>query len=421
MGGPGTDERRRAGSSSSPAATARSPVPPPSAFLGRPVEAGEGMAAGRLERRDGEIRDGAHTPEAVRYIAPRLPAARLDRRVDPGRQARRRDARAPRAPGDTFVATESSHPAGACRPTSSPSLARAHFRRVVAERRPRAGGGAGARAREPGSRHRLPVPPGRPRGRRPGRVRTMTKTSGQAERLRARRVHRSRARGDRVRSRVSARKTSSLTELNRMIRTIPLFQTTAPTDTSDDLFAGVRDFFESDVWLVVRNVAIFFAVAFWLASAYWVYKDAKRRIEDPWLIAVAVALGIFPPFLGPLIYMLFRPPEYLEDVGSASSSCRPSRSPSGTSSCAPCAARRSKAGSSSARSARRVCVRRAVTATGRSIRSGRCAPTAKRPSSSRRRLMGDPGLSGPYDRRPATSKGEPECPSARSSSSSPMP
>lgn len=93
---------------------------------------------------------------------------------------------------------------------------------------------------------------------------------------------------------------------------LPLFQAT--TDSNDDLFAGVRDFFDSDAWLVVRNVAIFFGVAFWLASAYWVYKDARRRIEDPWLVAVAVALGIFPPFLGPLIYMLFRPPEYLEDV-----------------------------------------------------------------------------------------------------------
>jgi hypothetical protein len=93
-----------------------------------------------------------------------------------------------------------------------------------------------------------------------------------------------------------------------------LAQETTTTDPNDDLFEGVRDFFESDVWLVVRNVAIFFGVAFWLASAYWVYKDARRRIEDPWLISVAVALGIFPPFLGPLIYLFFRPPEYLEDV-----------------------------------------------------------------------------------------------------------
>lgn len=86
------------------------------------------------------------------------------------------------------------------------------------------------------------------------------------------------------------------------------------TGSSDDLFEGVRDFFESDIWLVVRNVAIFVAVVFWVASAYWVYKDARRRIEDPWLIAVAVAVGVFPPFLGPLVYLFFRPPEYLEDV-----------------------------------------------------------------------------------------------------------
>ena len=73
-------------------------------------------------------------------------------------------------------------------------------------------------------------------------------------------------------------------------------------------------FFESDTWAVVRNLAIFFAVVFWAATVYWVYKDARRRIEDPWLVAMATLLGAIPPFLGPLIYMLFRPPEYLEDV-----------------------------------------------------------------------------------------------------------
>jgi dihydrofolate synthase/folylpolyglutamate synthase len=45
-----------------------------SAFLGRNVDPVEVTVPGRLERLDGEIRDGAHTPEAVRYIAGRLPA-----------------------------------------------------------------------------------------------------------------------------------------------------------------------------------------------------------------------------------------------------------------------------------------------------------------------------------------------------------
>ncbi len=82
----------------------------------------------------------------------------------------------------------------------------------------------------------------------------------------------------------------------------------------EDAFGSVDRFFDSEIWLLIRNVTLFFILVFWLASAYWVYKDARRRIEDPWLLAMAVALGLFPPFLGPLIYMLFRPPEYFEDV-----------------------------------------------------------------------------------------------------------
>src|SRR5204862_602959 len=88
--------------------------------------------------------------------------------------------------------------------------------------------------------------------------------------------------------------------------------TTTTTDTG--LFDGVNNFFDSGTWLVVRNMAAFFVAIFWLATAYWVYKDARRRIEDPWLVATSTVLGLIPPFIGPLIYMLFRPPEYLEDV-----------------------------------------------------------------------------------------------------------
>jgi hypothetical protein len=79
-------------------------------------------------------------------------------------------------------------------------------------------------------------------------------------------------------------------------------------------FSGVHDFFSSGTWLVVRNLLLFFLVVFWLAVAYWVYKDARRRIDDPWLVAMSVILGLVPPFVGALVYMLFRPPEYLEDV-----------------------------------------------------------------------------------------------------------
>ena len=79
-------------------------------------------------------------------------------------------------------------------------------------------------------------------------------------------------------------------------------------------FASTHDFFSSGTWLVIRNLGLFFIAIFWLASLWWIYKDARRRIEDPWLVGLAVVLGVVVPFLGVFIYMLFRPPEYLEDV-----------------------------------------------------------------------------------------------------------
>jgi RNA polymerase subunit RPABC4/transcription elongation factor Spt4 len=78
-------------------------------------------------------------------------------------------------------------------------------------------------------------------------------------------------------------------------------------------FGSVHDFFHSSTWYVIRNLGLLVVVIFWVASVYWVFKDARRRIGDPLLVWVATALGLVP-FVGPLIYMLFRPPEYLEDV-----------------------------------------------------------------------------------------------------------
>ena len=78
-------------------------------------------------------------------------------------------------------------------------------------------------------------------------------------------------------------------------------------------FGSAHDFFHSSAWYVVRNLALLLVVIFWVATVYWVYKDARRRIADNLLVGVSTALGAVP-FLGPLIYMLFRPPEYLDDV-----------------------------------------------------------------------------------------------------------
>ena len=59
---------------------------------------------------------------------------------------------------------------------------------------------------------------------------------------------------------------------------------------------------------------IIFVVAFYLALIFWTAKDARRRIEDPVIVAVCIATAFFFPFVGVLVYLILRPPEYLADV-----------------------------------------------------------------------------------------------------------
>jgi hypothetical protein len=67
-------------------------------------------------------------------------------------------------------------------------------------------------------------------------------------------------------------------------------------------------------WDLLGKVGIAFVVVLWLATAFWTFKDARRRIADNRLVALATLLGLGLPFVGPIIYMFFRPPEYLQDV-----------------------------------------------------------------------------------------------------------
>jgi hypothetical protein len=61
------------------------------------------------------------------------------------------------------------------------------------------------------------------------------------------------------------------------------------------------------------NLLILFAVVIWLALVYWTYNDARRRIVDPMLVACATACSLFP-FVGSIVYLIIRPPEFLDDV-----------------------------------------------------------------------------------------------------------
>ena len=50
-----------------------------------------------------------------------------------------------------------------------------------------------------------------------------------------------------------------------------------------------------------------------LALVYWVYRDARHRVDDALLVACAVIAALIFPFVGTLIYAIVRPPEFLED------------------------------------------------------------------------------------------------------------
>ena len=61
------------------------------------------------------------------------------------------------------------------------------------------------------------------------------------------------------------------------------------------------------------NVLILFLVVIWAALIFWTYADARRRIDDPMLVACATAASLFP-FVGSIVYAIVRPPEFLDEV-----------------------------------------------------------------------------------------------------------
>jgi len=70
---------------------------------------------------------------------------------------------------------------------------------------------------------------------------------------------------------------------------------------------------ESSGLNLVIDLLILFAVVVYLSLIYWTYADARRRILDPMLIGCATAASLFP-LVGTIVYMILRPPEYLDDV-----------------------------------------------------------------------------------------------------------
>jgi Double zinc ribbon len=64
---------------------------------------------------------------------------------------------------------------------------------------------------------------------------------------------------------------------------------------------------------LIITVVILSLVAIWLALIVFTYNDARRRIEDPFLVACSTAASFFP-FVGTIVYTILRPQEFLADA-----------------------------------------------------------------------------------------------------------
>ncbi|MFZ3105846.1 MAG: PLDc N-terminal domain-containing protein, partial [Candidatus Hydromicrobium sp.] len=84
-----------------------------------------------------------------------------------------------------------------------------------------------------------------------------------------------------------------------------------------DLFGyieKIQAFITSPIWKYLIFSFIFVLIIVWLAFVYWTYRDAKLRSESAvsavfWALVVLVL-----NFLGLIIYLILRPPEFIDDV-----------------------------------------------------------------------------------------------------------
>lgn len=64
---------------------------------------------------------------------------------------------------------------------------------------------------------------------------------------------------------------------------------------------------------VIIQLVILGAIVIWLALVWYTYADAKRRLDDKLLIRTATIAALIFPLIGTVVYVIVRPPEYLED------------------------------------------------------------------------------------------------------------
>lgn len=76
-------------------------------------------------------------------------------------------------------------------------------------------------------------------------------------------------------------------------------------------FENIINFFKLPIWRFMIYGIVFILAIIWLSFVYWTYRDARlRNTSAIFWAAVVLVLN----FLGLIIYLIIRPPEFIEDI-----------------------------------------------------------------------------------------------------------
>jgi RNA polymerase subunit RPABC4/transcription elongation factor Spt4 len=77
-----------------------------------------------------------------------------------------------------------------------------------------------------------------------------------------------------------------------------------------DPFQIISNFLESPILRISGQLVLLLFVVLWVSLVYWTYADARRRgaISVLWTFVAFIF-----PYVGTLVYLIVRPPEYLEE------------------------------------------------------------------------------------------------------------
>jgi RNA polymerase subunit RPABC4/transcription elongation factor Spt4 len=83
---------------------------------------------------------------------------------------------------------------------------------------------------------------------------------------------------------------------------------------SNSFFSTINKIIHSPLWTVSAYVFLFCRAVLWLALVLWTFKDARKRIDDPIIVGVAVLTSLVLPYMGTVVYAMLRPAEYLSEA-----------------------------------------------------------------------------------------------------------